>query len=174
MAGLETLEEKVGDLSVKVAELRPIVKDIHAGMPRMLRALETLAHVTERLESNSEDHKRIHYRITDNEKQVDEVKAQIAAVKEDLGQLKEEHIQCQAEREAEAKVGKSNTPPCEGKNSFLSKLRRKVEENVATILALLVVAFAFYLFVPPLLDFIAKMPAIINNKIGAEVIGEVE
>ena len=71
-----------------------MVLEVHGNMPRIAVALETLARVTERLESNTEDHKRIHYRISECQQHLKEMEAYYDDLEIRFNTLRDEHIVC--------------------------------------------------------------------------------
>lgn len=107
MAGLEEIKDEVHSLGKEIAGLRPLVHEMHNNMPRIVEALETLARVTEKLENNADDHKRLHYRITDVEVSVKALKVEHNGLDERFVKLKEEHIVCTTTQKVTSKVEKS-------------------------------------------------------------------
>lgn len=102
------VEQEVHNLRLDIAKLQPLVNEVHENMPRIAVALETLARVTEKLESNTEEHKRIHYRITAEE----EARRELGEAHADLARrfidLRDEHLVCTTRsrvRESDAREG---------------------------------------------------------------------
>lgn len=94
MTELDEVKNELHGLGREVAGLRPLVLEVHSNMPRIAVALETLARVTERLESNTEDHKRIHFRISENEHGLKEQSAYYDDLERRFNALRDEHIIC--------------------------------------------------------------------------------
>ncbi len=90
--GAVGLEAEVRGLASKVDGLRPVVEDIRSIMPRIAAAIEGLARVEERLVANGEDHKRIHFRISDGEKAVEGVRKDLAELEGRFEALHDEHL----------------------------------------------------------------------------------
>jgi len=91
---ISVLQSDIHRLGIDLAELRPLVKEVHDYMPRITDALECLARVTERLEANNEDHKRLHHRLSELAREVDEVRGEIKALQTRFSAMHDEHILC--------------------------------------------------------------------------------
>lgn len=139
MSGLEAVKDEIHGLSNEIAGLKPIVKEMHLNMPRITKALETLARVTEKQESNVEDHKRLHHRINENKEQVETVAAHHEELRRQVDGLEKEHLICftvREERRATAKERRENS-----KNSFWARVRFNVTERIVEYLLVTIVLF---------------------------------
>jgi hypothetical protein len=115
MATEEALDEvrvEVHRMGLEIAGLRPIVQEVHSSMPRIVQALETLAGVTARLETNTEDHRHLHDRINSIEEKIREERVEnieghrvihrrinetdviAKEMRDDFDALRDEHIVC--------------------------------------------------------------------------------
>src|SRR6185369_7157266 len=98
---LEGLQKDIHGLSLELAGLKPLVKEVHNHIPRITNALETLADVSARLENNVEEHKRIHFRITEHDKDITKLKADHESLDHRFSVLKEEHVICMTTKRVE-------------------------------------------------------------------------
>ena len=123
---------EVQNLGCELAELRPLVHEVHSNMPRIALALETLAAVTTRQEANIEDHKRLHYRISDVEKKADTALAENKSLRQDFDELHDEHLVCTTTQKVERRQARSG---------LVARLRAKLEDKALEILVTVVLGF---------------------------------
>ncbi len=130
---LAELQKTLTDLRVDVAEIKPLAKQI----PSIAAAMTTLAEVSAKLENNFEDHKRIHYRITDVEKDV-------RGLKEEFETLKEEHIVCVTTKQVERRSERT---------SLWTRAKKNATDKVVEITTLAIVAFAAWMVISHLKEY---------------------
>jgi len=144
---LKELKDDIHGLGLEVAELKPLVREVHNYMPRIAEALVTLARITEKLESNTEDHKRIHHRITDLENGVRGVETDFkdlsivtannqGRLEEKFNKLRDEHLECMTAKRVE-KV--------ERRKGMFNRIKAKFEERVVDILVWLLISFTVWM-----------------------------
>ena len=163
MSELEEVKKSLHGLENEMSGIRPVVDDIHQYMPRISAALETLAAVTVKLESNAEDHKRIHYRITDAENDHKQLQTEHKQLEAKVDTLWKEHVECQAELAAGKKtLGVPGPAIQQPAKPLLRRIQEKVAENVATTVVMIVLAFLGWLLIfhlpnyPPTKDIIER------------------
>lgn len=151
MPELEGIKSEVHSLNKTIAGLQPMVKDVHTQMPRILEALETLAKVTVKLENNTEDHKRLHYRITE----VKTAHEELAERHEDLAgkfdALEKEHLVCITTRQVERKVERC---------SWWSKAKSKALEKAVEIVTLAIIGFTAWMVLTHLKEYPKTAPIV--------------
>lgn len=146
MPGLEEIKDEVHGLSREIAGLRPLVHEVHNNMPRIATALETLARVTEKLESNTEDHKRIHYRITETENHVKSLNGHHDDLERRFEALREDYLVCTTT----SKIRRSDA-----QTGLWARLKLKAAEKAVDLIVVAVVGFFAWMVVFHL----AKYPA---------------
>lgn len=138
MADLESLREALHGLEKQVAGLHPVVKDMHSNMPRIATALETLARVTERLEANTEEHQRIHYRIGENHLALENLRKDFVDLEERFESLREEHLVC---------VTTDSVRRAQKTSGLLARIQAKATDKVVDLIIVAVFAFAVWLVI---------------------------
>ena len=138
-------------LETELAGLKPIVVDIHNSMPRITRALETLAKVTAQQQANHEDHKRIHFRIAENTKEIESIEKDVKELRGEFRNLQQEHIECRAERSALGRIKRK---------SGWDKIKDQAQQTTVNWLVLLLLAFLLFVFVPKAMEFVATLPTV--------------
>lgn len=127
------VEKEVHRLGLAIAKLQPLVNEVHEHIPRIALALETLARVTEKLESNTEEHRRIHYRITAEE----EAREKLGDAHEELGRkfskLWDEHLVC---------TTKSRVRESDARESLWSRIKDGAAEKAGEYLVVGFLALA--------------------------------
>ena len=150
------IESEVHSLGMQIAGLHPLVTEVHSQMPRIAEALETLAMVTAKLENNTEDHKRIHYRITGIESSVKTVIENHGELEARFEALKEEHIVCITTKQVERRAERT---------SWWAKAKAKAAEKVIEITTLAIIGFIGWMVIshlkeyPPAAQIMATQPA---------------
>lgn len=134
MQGLEEVKDEVHSLGLEIAGLKPLVNEVHNNMPRIAKALETLATVTERLESNTEDHKRLHYRISEVDNDVKVIGGRHDDLALKFEALQKDFIICTTRKSAE-------------KASLLTRLKEKAAEKTVELMLVAIICFAAWLVV---------------------------
>lgn len=142
MPSLQDVQAEVGNLGRQVATLTPMVHDMHQNMPRIATALETLARVTEKLESNTEDHKRIHYRIT-------EVQTDQKVMRQEVDTLKSEHL---------VHMTTSRLDADKKSKGLLARLKFKMAEKVVEWALIGILVFLLWLVLFHLRDYPLTAP----------------
>lgn len=138
MTDLDSIRGELQGLGKEVAGLRPLVLEMNSNMPRIAVALETLARVTEKLESNTEDHKRIHFRITENERALKELSGYHDDLERRFESLRDDHIVCTTTTRVERTVAVS---------SLWEKIKVKVAEKTVEIFLVAMIGFVGWLVV---------------------------
>lgn len=136
MSELEAIKDEVNGISRELSGLRPLVNEMHSNMPRIAKALETLAGVSVKLEANAEDHKRLHYRITDNEEEIERVESDLKELKRDFYTMRDEHVVVTTARKTKQQVAQS---------SVLARLRLKAAEKAVELITLAVMLFSAWM-----------------------------
>ena len=136
MSELAGIQSEVHALGTQIAGLQPMVQEVHGQMPKIAEALEILAGVSAKLENNSEDHKRIHHRITGLE---NVIKSEVVA-REDLETrfvtLKDEHIVCVTTGKVERRIESS---------SWWTKAKAKAMDKTVEIITLAIIGFTAWM-----------------------------
>jgi len=156
MNELSEIKESVHTLETEISGLKPIVSDIHANMPRIAKAMETLARATERLNSHEDEHKRLHYRISETDKRTKDMHSQLTALNERMNGLWQEHIDCQARLSARKEAKKEEKENL----GWWERLKQKVAEQVAVFVVLGVIAFFLWVVIYHLPQYPATAPII--------------
>ncbi len=151
MSELDEIKDSVHGLKVEIAGLRPVVSEIHSHMPRITLALETLARVTEKLESNKEEHQRIHYRIEEVEQNVEGLAKTARETRGRLDELLLMHVECKAECKADRKWESSGV--LLSKNGWWDRTRDLIARDVVRWVAFGVLAFLLWMVVVNLPDY---------------------
>lgn len=151
MPELEAIRKEVHALSNTIAGLSPLVVDTHSQIPRIAEALESLAVVTTKLENNSEEHKRIHFRINDAEKVVTSLALRVDTLRSDFDGLKDEHIVCVTTRQVEGRIVRT---------SFWAKAKTKAGEKAVELITLAVIGFVAWMIVSHLPQYPQTAPII--------------
>lgn len=138
MDEINKLRDAVNLLGREVSELKPVVLDVHSNMPRIAQALETLAKVTARQEASHDEHKRIHYRIAENENNISAVRNDVGRLKERIDKVREEQVICLAGQ----KVKKKDL-----RIPLLERIRSAVAEKVIVVIVLATLGFFGWLVV---------------------------
>lgn len=150
MAG-EGVAEEVQNLRLEISGLRPLVLEMHGNMPRIAMALETLARVTEKLESNTEDHKRIHFRISDIDARVDKEIAQREDLERRFDRLKEEHLIC---------ITSAKVRQTDAQSSLWTRVKAKAAEKAAELVLVAVAGFVVWLVLSHLAAYPVTAPIV--------------
>lgn len=138
MTGEAAIKDELHKLAIEVSGLKPLVLEVHEILPRMTKALETLATVTERSETNTRDHKHIHHRITENKNYVRLVEAHHDNLERKFYELKEEHIICTT-------INKTRFD-LEGKGLW-ARVKAKIQDRLVEWLVLGIFGFLAWLVV---------------------------
>ena len=150
------VKNEVQLLGKQIAGLQPLVREVHNQMPRIAEALETLAMVTAKLENNTEDHKRIHYRITGIESSVKTVIENHGELEARFEALKDEHIVCITTKQVERRAERT---------SWWAKAKAKIAEKIIEITTLAIIGFIGWMVIshlkeyPPAAQIMATQPA---------------
>jgi len=91
---MDNVEDELHNIKLEVAGLKPLVVEMHSSMPRIARALETLASHSSKFEANSLDHKHIHNRLSELRTNVSDIETVQDELKQEFDILRNEHIVC--------------------------------------------------------------------------------
>lgn len=139
---LDELKDNIHELGKEVAGLKPMVKEVHGYMPRIVSAMEKLAEVSVRMENNTEEHKRIHYRITD-------VDTNVKSLQTEFDSLKEEHIVCVTTKRVERQSERSN---------IWAKFKTKATEKAIEWALVIIIGATTWMVATHTREYIASLP----------------
>lgn len=143
---IETIKNDMHSLSLQFAGLQPMVQDVHSQMPKIADALETLAMVTAKLENNTEEHKRIHFRINDVEGSVNKLNESHEHLKTRFDKLDNEHTVCITTGRVERRMTDA---------SWWGKAKTKALDKAVELITLVIIGFTAYM----ILVHLAQYPA---------------
>jgi chromosome segregation ATPase len=156
MSELEGIRGEVHSLCKTIAGIQPLVKEVHGQMPRIAEALESLAAISAKMENNTEDHKRIHYRISDVESSVKALAGRHDELEHNFDSLKEEHIVCITTKQVERRTERA---------SWWTKAKAKAGEKVVEVVTLAVVGFTAWMVLSHLKEYPKTAPVFNNTTI---------
>lgn len=138
MQALEDVRSEVHVLGKEIAGLRPLVHEVHANMPRIAVALETLARVTEKLENNTEEHKRLHFRISEAEEDIRGLDARHGDLERKFFALRDEHLIC---------TTTNRTRRTAQQTSLLTRLKEKAAEKTIEVALVAILCFMAWIVI---------------------------
>jgi hypothetical protein len=142
MPEVEEIRKEVFKLCNALAGITPLVTEVHGQMPRIAEALETLAMITAKLENNTEDHKRIHYRIT-------EIGTTVKTLSDSYDAWKECHLVCMTTKQVERRVERL---------SWWTRAKTKAGDKVVEIVTLAIVSFVGWMVISHLKEYPKTAP----------------